>query len=73
MSVCFARSSHAPYLWLNISGDSYMAVTNLVKNQPNDHCKRIADFAVDAVAAANAVLIDPDDPSQGHVRIRVGL
>lgn len=50
-----------------------MAVTNLVKNQPADHCKRIAEFAIEAVAAANETLIDTDDASKGYVNIRVGF
>jgi hypothetical protein len=49
------------------------AVTNLVKDQENDHAKRIADFAMDAVEAANATLIDPDKPDMGFVDIRVGF
>lgn len=54
-------------------GDSYMAVTNLVKDQPFDHCKRIAFFAIDALEAANAILIDEDNPDKGVVNIRVGF
>jgi guanylate cyclase len=54
-------------------GDAYMAVTNLVKDQPDDHCKRIAEFAIDAVAAANGTLIDLDDHDKGYVNIRVGF
>ena len=54
-------------------GDAYMAVTNLVKDQPDDHCKRIAAFAIDALKAANETLIDEDDPSKGTVNIRVGF
>ena len=50
-----------------------MAVTNLVKDQPDDHAKRIALFAIDAVAAANSILIDEDDPEKGVVNIRVGF
>ena len=53
-------------------GDAYMAVTNLVKDQ-DDHAKRLVDFAVEALAAANATLIDVDDESRGCVNIRVGL
>ena len=30
-------------------GDAYMAVTNLVKDQDEDHAKRIAEFAIDAI------------------------
>jgi class 3 adenylate cyclase len=54
-------------------GDAYMAVTNLVKNQQMDHVQRIAQFAIDAVKAANETLIDEEDPSKGHVQIRVGF
>lgn len=49
-----------------------MAVTNLHHDQP-DHAKRIAEFSVEAIAAANSTLIDEDDPSQGCVHIRVGF
>ena len=52
---------------------AYMAVTNLVKEQPDDHAKRIAEFAVDAIAAANCTPIDMDDPDRGCVDIRVGF
>lgn len=50
-----------------------MAVTNLVKDQETDHAKRIADFSMDAILAANATLIDTEDPSKGYVDIRVGF
>ena len=50
-----------------------MAVTNLVKDQQEDHAKRIAAFAVDAIKAANETLIDPDDPDKGHLDIRCGF
>lgn len=49
-----------------------MAVTNLVKDQP-DHTKRIADFSVEALTAASETAFDEDDPSLGVVRIRVGV
>jgi serine/threonine protein kinase len=54
-------------------GDAYMAVTNLVSKQTYDHAKRIAHFAIRAVAVANETLIDEDDPTKGHVNIRVGF
>ena len=54
-------------------GDAYMAVTNLVESQPDDHAARIARFAMEAVAAARETLIDEDDPSRGTVSIRVGF
>lgn len=54
-------------------GDAYMGVTNLNKKHPNDHVKRIAEFAIDVVAAANQVKIDEDDPESDSIRIRVGI
>jgi len=54
-------------------GDAYMAVTNLVKDQPDDHAKRIAEFAIEAIAAAKETAIDEDEPSKGNVNIRVGF
>ncbi|KAI2505827.1 guanylate cyclase [Fragilaria crotonensis] len=53
-------------------GDAYMAVTNLIKDQ-DDHAKRIAEFSVDALTAANETLIDLDDPSKGYVNVRIGI
>jgi len=53
-------------------GDAFIGVTNLVKDQI-DHTKRIAEFAVDAVAAANNTPISLDDPSLGCVVIRAGF
>lgn len=49
-----------------------MAVTNLAKKQP-DHCKRISEFAIDAIRVANQTLIDEDNPDLGFVNIRVGF
>jgi guanylate cyclase len=54
-------------------GDAYMATTNLVKDQESDHVKRIAEYSIDAVKAANETLIDEDDESLGYVNIRVGF
>jgi len=54
-------------------GDAYMAVTNLVKDQPDDHAKRIAEFSIEALKGANETLIDLDDESLGYVNIRVGF
>ena len=53
-------------------GDAYMAVTNLIKDQ-DDHAKRIAEFAIEAMNAANETLIDIDDAGLGYVNIRVGF
>ena len=54
-------------------GDSYMAVTNLIQDQTDDHAKRIASFALDAIQAANRTLIDIEEPRKGCVNIRVGF
>jgi len=54
-------------------GDAYMAVSNLVTDQPDDHAKRIAEFSIDAITAANETLIDLEDESKGFVNIRVGF
>lgn len=53
-------------------GDAYMAVTNLTKEQP-DHCKRITEFAIDAIRVANQTVVDEENPSMGFVNIRVGF
>lgn len=53
-------------------GDAYVAVTNLVKDQP-DHAARMADFAKAAVEQARKTLVDENDLSKGHIKIRVGL
>jgi len=53
-------------------GDAYMAVTNLVKDQP-DHAKIMAKFSIDITKAANETLIDADDVEKGYVNIRVGF
>ena len=50
-----------------------MAVTNLVKDQEDDHAKRIAEFAVEALVAANETRIDEEDEARGYVNIRVGF
>jgi len=53
-------------------GDAYMAVTNLVDDQP-DHACILGKFAKEALTAAQETLIDADNPSMGSIRIRVGL
>jgi len=53
-------------------GDAYMAVTNLTTAQ-SDHCKRITEFAIDAIRVANQTLVDEENPSMGFVNIRVGF
>lgn len=67
LSCCFC-SIDILLCWSEIA---YMAVTNLVQDQP-DHAKRIAEFSVDAITAANETLVDLEDPEKGFVNIRVG-
>ena len=55
------------------NSDAYLAVTNLVKDQKEDHVKRLAEFAIDAVQAASELPLDEEDPLMGYVQIRVGL
>ncbi|KAL3943440.1 MAG: hypothetical protein SGBAC_002488 [Bacillariaceae sp.] len=67
-----ALSSYHDVFKVETIGDAYMAVTNLAKKQ-TDHCKRIAEFSIDAIRVAQKTLIDKDDPSRGYVNIRVGF
>ena len=53
-------------------GDAYMAVANLIEDQP-DHAKRVAEFALEAVQEASKIPVDIEDPSKGFVEIRVGF
>ncbi|CAB9514122.1 Receptor-type guanylate cyclase gcy [Seminavis robusta] len=54
-------------------GDAYMCCGNLVKDQPEDHVKRVADFAVDAMEAAGTIRINEDDPYSKFLELRVGF
>ncbi|CAB9525762.1 Receptor-type guanylate cyclase gcy [Seminavis robusta] len=58
---------------LETIGDAYLAVSNLVRDQQEDHVKKVAEFAIDAVKAASEVPIDVEDVSKGYVNIRVGF
>ena len=49
-----------------------MAVTNLHKPQKK-HADKIARFALDAIKAAQATLIDESDPQRGTIKLRVGF
>eukprot|EP00957_Ditylum_brightwellii_P047181 3582799-Ditylum_brightwellii.AAC.1 len=53
-------------------GDAWMGVTNICKDQ-SDHTKRIAEFAIDAIKAAEETLINEDDPAKGFVQVRIGF
>lgn len=52
--------------------NAFMAITGLVKEQP-DHAKRIAEFSIAALKAANETPIDEEDPSKGFVEITAGF
>lgn len=55
-------------------GDAYMTVGNIrEEGASNDHCYRIALFALEAVAAAQTVSVLEDDPSMGYLSIRAGF
>lgn len=45
----------------------------VVTDQPETHVKRIAEFSIDAIAAANTTPIDLENPALGFVDIRVGF
>lgn len=50
-----------------------MCVTNMAKDQEEDHALRIADFSADAVKAASETPVNTEDESLGFLQIRVGL
>jgi class 3 adenylate cyclase len=58
---------------IDVVGDAYMATTNLVKDQSDDHVSRLAQFSIEAMKTAGQTLIDVDDPSKGFVQIRIGF
>ena len=74
----FKRLDRLAYLHgvqkVDVVGDAYIAATNFTEDQPDDHAARLARFAIDAVAAAQAVPVDADDPDRhGRLQVRVGL
>ena len=55
-------------------GDSYIAATNFAHERSSDHAARLANFAIDAMQAAQETLVDEDDPhTHGHVQLRIGM
>ena len=54
-------------------GDAYLVTGNLIQDQGGDHCARVAAFALDVVAAAQQVLVDPGNPKAGYLHVRAGL
>ena len=74
----FSRLDRLAYLHgvqkVDVSGDAYIAATNFTEDQPDDHAARLARFAIDALAAAQAVPIDADDPDgRCCLQMRAGL
>jgi class 3 adenylate cyclase len=69
--VVFLFSFRCHYLYA--LGDAWVGVTNLSRAHPNDHVKRIAEFAIDAAKAASKTMIDPEEPERGCLQIRVGF
>ena len=53
-------------------GDAYMTVANLRCPQ-QDHAALVARFAIEAVQAANSVMVRSDDSSSGFLSIRAGV
>lgn len=58
---------------LLLLADAFMCVSNLHKEQHDDHVKRIALFSMDAIEAANSTLVSEDDPELGCINLRVGF
>lgn len=52
-------------------GDAYMTVGNL-RTPQQDHAALVARFAIEAVQAANSVMIRSDDSTSGFLSIRAG-
>ena len=61
------------YAKVETIGDAYMAVCNLVKDQKDDHARRIAQFAIDVIHVASTIPINEEDPTSGFVKLRVGF
>lgn len=53
-------------------GDAYMTVGNL-RTPQQDHAALVARFAIEAVQAANSVMIRSDDSTSGFLSIRAGV
>ena len=50
-----------------------MCVSNLHKEQHDDHVKRIALFSMDAIEAANTTPVSLSDAELGNINLRVGF
>jgi class 3 adenylate cyclase len=58
---------------LETIGDCYIACTNLITQQPDDHADLMAQFSLEVINAAKTTLIDEENPDLGVVKIRVGF
>jgi class 3 adenylate cyclase len=58
---------------IDVIESAYMAATNMMGEQLDDHAARLARFAMDAVAAARSTRLDEDDENSPCVAIRAGL
>lgn len=54
-------------------GDAFLCASNLVEDQPDDHIKRIAEFSIDAIQAAQDTPVNLENPLLGAVQIRCGF
>ena len=50
-----------------------MACGNLIDGQEADYAKRVAAFALEAVAVASTIAVDAADASAGVITIRAGF
>ena len=66
------RKRHGVFRIDTANDESYMCATNLATEQ-DDHMEIMAKFALDAVDAAAATLVDLNDPTKGCVQIRTGF
>ena len=64
--------ARAPACAVETIGDAFVAASCIPTYQP-EHTLRIANFALEAVACANATAVDLEDPAAGFVAIRVGF
>ncbi|CAB9529589.1 Receptor-type guanylate cyclase gcy [Seminavis robusta] len=54
-------------------GGAWMGATNCVHDQSTDHTKRIYQFAINAVQAADETLIDEGHPERGFLQLQVAF
>ena len=58
---------------IDVIGDAYLAATNMMEEQAEDHASRIVRFSLDVMVAAQATPLDEENPDGPHVQIRIGL